>query len=123
MLWFLVAFQLLFDFALFFLLLLVLQRQRELPAPSSGESAAWQSELLEGVDQFVGTARRLLESMNRPEEPAPAPRPAPDRLEPAVRLLTRGVGPKEVARRTRLFPGEVDLLRRLQEKFPSAATK
>lgn len=105
-----VVVQLVFDVAL--LLLVVLSAARRRPPAPAPDPPDWYSHFLGLAQDLLAATEPVLEELER--RPAPRAEPADERSarqREAMALLRAGVDPDEVARRGRLLPGEIKLLR------------
>jgi len=115
-----------FDVAVVLLLLALLRRPRPMaPGPVvTPEPPAWYREFLALAQDLLVVTEPVLYALDRPGSapapPAPAaahPEPAPaggdDRFRQAFALLRGGAATDEVARRSRLLPGQAQLIKNL----------
>jgi hypothetical protein len=103
--------------------LVTLARRRRVPAPArkaaTSAPPAWYGDVLAMIEELMVLVEPVLELADRGalgQPPTPAPRAAEtarDRRRAAMALLRSGVSPEEVARRERLLPGELKLMRNL----------
>jgi hypothetical protein len=115
--------QLVFDVAVVLLLAAVIGRARPAPAEAAPEPPAWYREFLALAQDLLVVTEPVLHALDHPRAaPAPRardPRPAPaqdggdDRFRQAFALLRGGAAAEEVARRSRLSPGEARLIENL----------
>jgi hypothetical protein len=105
--------QLAFDVALLLLVVLIATRRRT--PPREAPPPDWYGQLLGLTQDLLAATDPILDELER----RPAPRGVPDgdgdgpgsRHREAMALLRAGVDPDEVARRGRLLPGELKLIR------------
>lgn len=102
--------QLVFDVALLLLVVLSATRRRP-PAPEPGPPD-WYAQFVGLAQDLLAATEPVLEELERRPAPrAEAPGEPWTRHREALALLRAGVDPDEVARRGRLLPGELKLIR------------